>query len=202
MAQHQARGDRPDAQRKLAALHEAPGAEREVLLAGAATIRHGLGRGMSWTQPTAWQRKQLRSPSGQRSFSNQRLAACSSGNLSNQLYKAHAQRLGSQPALVKLGSRVGEGVTAPLPSQTRACASNALGSSQGRFAQENSAAVVAGRTRSRGRGYPISANLFTEVGNSGRPGWCASLAVRPSPPRWRANGQSSALSGARVRSLS
>ena len=57
-------------------------------------------------------------------------------------------------------SRVGEGVTAPLPSQTRACASNALGSSQGRFAQENSGAVVAGRTRSRGRGYLRSSSCI------------------------------------------
>ena len=31
-------------------------------------------------------------------------------------------------------SRVGEVVTEPLPPQTRACASNALGSSHGRFA--------------------------------------------------------------------
>ena len=43
----------------------------------------GLAWGTSRTQPTAWQWKQRRSPSGQRSFSNQRLAACSSGNLSN-----------------------------------------------------------------------------------------------------------------------
>ena len=45
MAQQQANGDHPDSQRKLAVLHEAPGVEREALLAGAATIRHGLGIG-------------------------------------------------------------------------------------------------------------------------------------------------------------
>ena len=60
--------------------------------------------------------------------------------------------LAVRAAALSVDSRVGGGVTAPLPSETRACASNALGSSHGRFAQGEEWSSGSGRMRGCGRG--------------------------------------------------
>ena len=89
LAQQKVNGDRPDAQRKLAVLHEAPGAEREVLPAGTATIRHGLGMGhvvnaadrlAAEATPFAFRPSQLLEPA---------LSCWLVGESLEQLYKAH-----------------------------------------------------------------------------------------------------------------
>ena len=70
-------------------LHEAPGAEREVLPAGAATIRHGLGIGhvvnaadrlAAEATPFAFRPAQLLEPA---------LSCLLFGESLEQLYKAH-----------------------------------------------------------------------------------------------------------------
>ena len=54
----------------------------------------------------------------------------------------------------RLCCRVGGGVAAPLPSRTRACASNALGSSHGRFAQGKKRSSCGGADARPRQGVP------------------------------------------------
>lgn len=61
-------------------------------------------------------------------------------------FQREAQRAGDRSC----GGRVEAVVTEPLPSQTRACAIDALGSSHGRFAQTADVSGLLSRASGRG----------------------------------------------------